>query len=973
MHQGCRALQGADRFLWTASAFLAAACVALGWTLALRAASLKRGGPEHLEEPAWDWHWPEAGSFRDLPDRFDLALNVALSELPDSAVRVAVLAEKDEGPAPIRGAFVDCSARGVSFGRIEGGLALARAFRPLELGTGSPHVVVIKRRGASLVVTVDGGVALLGMEPHFRGGGVALALAGGARCELAPVTRLPDFPEFADDFMRTPKEPSPWTVRSGSWQTSELPTPSMSANAFSFRGSGEQGRPAFAFAGDQTWDEYRVEVSARGEPGGAVGLAFGVRGESYALFRWSSRGPEGGGRRELVLVESEGRETVLASAPGGYSSGQWYRLAVELGFGRACAFVDGLEVLAARHPSFASGAIGLWSSGERGASFDDVLVLPRSSVEEDFGLSPPDLFARWEAVGGFWRPEDGAMVGRARGERAAGAKLLTGAPWWRRVAAEAELRSPGAGIIVNYRDESDYALLRADERSVSLERVRGSRRQVLDQTELPPELAGKLGRGLALRLETDRGYLCGYVGGKRLVEGWDEGSLEGRAGLWVPGGGEGAWRSFRAEFIPHRPPVGVVNPVFESDNIMAGWAGEGSDWYRSDESAPGRDVMWHLAPFHGDAELALDLPELEGRRGRVVLGVAKSADKPRNGYGWALEPAPAEAGRGEREDRPPASAASDGWVLSLQREGETVGEASVGSGEELDSIFLRRQGRYVVAGANAAVLACFRDPAPLAGARIAYLAEGLQVHPSRARVYGGHVYDYRFNEAPADWRVAAGLWEVTNRWKCDPRWSFFSGRPDPDSSEKAAVIWNKRRFQGDLVIDFYVGPKMEPEKGKRYEYARDFNVTIAADGADLTSGYSFLFGGFGNTRSCILRGTKVLAEETDPAKRIPASMIIHQRWYHMRVERTGGRLRFRVIFERTPVLSLECEDPDPLRGDRVAIWTYDCGIMVARLRMAAASCEGVEGPDFRPPARVRTPYDAPPPEGPASRQEGPGT
>ena len=74
-----------------------------------------------------------------------------------------------------------------------------------------------------------------------------------------------------------------------------------------------------------------------------------------------------------------------------------------------------------------------------------------------------------------------------------------------------------------------------------------------------------------------------------------------------------------------------------------------------------------------------------------------------------------------------------------------------------------------------------------------------------------------------DWRVGAGTWEVSNKWQCDPRWTFFSGRGD-----ELAVLWNKRPLYGDFTIEYYVGNKMDKLRGGKYEYARDMDITICA-------------------------------------------------------------------------------------------------------------------------------------------------
>ena len=143
-----------------------------------------------------------------------------------------------------------------------------------------------------------------------------------------------------------------------------------------------------------------------------------------------------------------------------------------------------------------------------------------------------------------------------------------------------------------------------------------------------------------------------------------------------------------------------------------------------------------------------------------------------------------------------------------------------------------------------------------------------------------------------------------------------------------AVLWNKRRMAGDLLLRFWAGPKMlDPVQGRENERFSEMNVTICADGERLGSGYSFIVGGWGNTKSALLREGQVVAESTD--FHFPPQKVGHQRWFLIQVERRGGHLSLQV--DGTPVLSYE--DPNPLCGDRVAFWTQDNGMMVGRADM----------------------------------------
>jgi hypothetical protein len=139
-----------------------------------------------------------------------------------------------------------------------------------------------------------------------------------------------------------------------------------------------------------------------------------------------------------------------------------------------------------------------------------------------------------------------------------------------------------------------------------------------------------------------------------------------------------------------------------------------------------------------------------------------------------------------------------------------------------------------------------------------------------------------------------------------------------------------------------------------YHYARDINVTIGSDGNDLRKGYTFMFGGMGNTASMILRD----GVEVQRANRsIPTDMTPHQAWFALRIERRGGHLTFRI--GRAAGIPSDTElvydDPKPLEGDRIAIWTYDHGIILSRVQISGHGGSQKEHPDLQL-IELKTPY-----------------
>ena len=166
-----------------------------------------------------------------------------------------------------------------------------------------------------------------------------------------------------------------------------------------------------------------------------------------------------------------------------------------------------------------------------------------------------------------------------------------------------------------------------------------------------------------------------------------------------------------------------------------------------------------------------------------------------------------------------------------------------------------------------------------------------------------------------------------------------------------------------MTLDFYVAHKMEKERGAPYVYARDINVTICSDGSDLNKGYTFMWGGRGNTGSMILRN----GEEV---KKVPVRIPTehgssgtpltdwHHHWFAVHIEKHGNTVSYRVdrFFEDQPNSELVFEDTQPLSGDRIAIWTYDHAILISRARLSGEGGIDFEDPDFQP-APLKTPYD----------------
>ena len=198
-------------------------------------------------------------------------------------------------------------------------------------------------------------------------------------------------------------------------------------------------------------------------------------------------------------------------------------------------------------------------------------------------------------------------------------------------------------------------------------------------------------------------------------------------------------------------------------------------------------------------------------------------------------------------------------------------------------------------------------------------------------VSSNHVYDYTFSTAPVDWRVAAGVWEMTNRWSCSPGWSWFGGR-----SDEVAAIWNKRRVGGDLSAQMYFAFKMGLNVPQWPEYPSDVALSICGDGTNLGSGYVFIAGAKDNSCSLLMKNGEVVAR-SDKAEALlprlsdgsPSNENIHRRWWYMRLDKNGDTIT--ALLDGKPVLSYV--DTKPIEGGQSAIWTYNNGIMLARVQL----------------------------------------
>jgi hypothetical protein len=225
--------------------------------------------------------------------------------------------------------------------------------------------------------------------------------------------------------------------------------------------------------------------------------------------------------------------------------------------------------------------------------------------------------------------------------------------------------------------------------------------------------------------------------------------------------------------------------------------------------------------------------------------------------------------------------------------------------------------------------------------RLLFQPVATKLSPSYFSVRSPKMTDIIFSGAPVQWWAERGQWDIHPRWPCDDRWSFLGGL-----NSESPVLWSKRRYDGDMVLDAWIALYMDNvgEASVGYKYISDLNVTLCADGRNLDSGYSFQFGAKGNTVSQIRKGSEVVSET--PLVRMIAPRRMHigwqRHWYHLRVIKSGKKVSFLV----DGIPTLEYEDSKSLPGGHVALWTWRGGLMVARSRIAAENISLPQRPTY---------------------------
>jgi len=814
-------------------------------------------------------------------------------------------------------------ARVRTVGQGQGALTLQANGQRLNSAVPGPHwawarlgVVGLERGSQQVRLLVAGAVRLdqllLSGDANLVPRGVVEAAGRGPR-------RI----YFADDFMRAKREQGAWKPSRGKWAVTELKKretfdAARSANAFSYLGAATEDGPAETLTGYPFWRNYSVEAAVRSKGGRPFGLGVLRQGDRDGYF---VRCDPSAGRIELLRV-LDGITDRLGSRSGRLRVDDWYHLRVEVCDGELAVAIDSHTVLRASDHALLEGLVSLWSEDTEGTLFDDVLVRSLELVVERY--LPPTLGA-WE-VSGAWRPTAGRLLGTGR--------LLSRPPigWPDFVLATTlEAGSGEAGAVFDWRDGANYAAvaLVPEAAKVEVREVRAGQAQTIAAAAVPAAAARH-----ALRVVQKKGRLSVELDGAAVLETYRPEASSGRLGLFATK--EAAFGSLWVQKAQEEPVHRVHNRIFAGEDTMAAWASAASDWQLG--KAEGKSVAWHEIEHWGDCTLTYRLPEpgtLPGKLGLVVRSDGKSLQK---GYSLIAEPRP-----------------NSPVKLTLALDGKALATAPLPA--SVRALSLAWVGDSAVVLADGKRVLWHRAPRRPGGRRAGLWTDGWSPVFESASVVSSNLIDDYFETAPSGWRVGSGRWEMQNRWTCSPQWSWLGG-----GSDEVAMLWNKHRFKGDITVHFFAAFQMRQVGGRIYR-PKDINVTICSDGQNLASGYTFLYGGWNNTRTALLKGNKVVASTTSLAARPPTLLDttpetnqLHRKWWHMAIEKHGSKITC-YVDDR---LVLTYDDPEPLEGGSVCVWTHDNAIMVARAWIAYEREEGMEEP-LLPTAKPSSPSAPPPP------------
>lgn len=381
------------------------------------------------------------------------------------------------------------------------------------------------------------------------------------------------------------------------------------------------------------------------------------------------------------------------------------------------------------------------------------------------------------------------------------------------------------------------------------------------------------------------------------------------ASICLPPHSASSLHRLRYEELPPPKPLPLESEKFKMHSQMDNWAKQAGIW--KTQRFNGSLLYWHKGTFYGDVSLGVQFSHGISGSAEAHLFLARDFSTT-TAYHLLLKP--------------------DQIALY---QGETLLTKKPLKIKNPSYIVLRKAGRFLIGFAEATTLLRFdlhKLKTPYTGGmRLGFYGKNTNPLLDRIEILSPNSFDYLFEQAPVDWYPLAGNWKVTNRWLCSPQWSWLGG-----VSNTLALLWHRYPLYGDTIFEYFVAMKMNSSRPPYYLNVSDFNLVLCGDGQNLDSGYNFIFGGWNNTRTAILKRGKLLLQTNRFLLPKNYHTTAHRHWFHIRAEKThnpDGSATLRFLIDGKKVL--EYLDRQPLPGGHCAIWTYNGGIMIARARIYA--------------------------------------
>jgi hypothetical protein len=741
-----------------------------------------------------------------------------------------------------------------------------------------------------------------------------------------------------------------WQIESGAWKLHSvldslterdevpdrseiMPQAELSPNFYSLKGSGEK---ALITSGYDFYDSYSVKAAmqtAAAEMG--VVFMFEDAGRYFSFTLDMRKDSHNAVLRLKRHVGDDKAPETMAAARTSLTYDQWVKLRVIVGQDRVRCFMDQSLVFDVETQLPGGGRFGLFVESNTGVRFDDVSVTThkdldlrnmsdlRGYVVTELGnFLPTKLPSQQEGS------PDGPIVLKLRAKNEA-QQLVVGAVSHKPHVFSARFKpsspSSTAGLLVGYSSESApyYRFTSSQSETntlVAVEKVMTGSIETVETFRYPAGQDGN--KPFTLMADAcSGGGLRLYRNDELVVVLPDFASADGASGLYVAPGSsleisDLAYRFKRDDIYRN---VFEKNRTFLADPYMRHWSSPEGEWITGKDG-----LTWFKGDFFG--RFSVRLPFAVGSE--VNFGVSENSTT-----GMIRLAVDENAVHVFADEKGKASTSPTGHVLKEGLSAVQMGTYSAAC------YTLHHEDYWVWITSGGKVLFKHRLREPLKGRRLRIAGFGAyQLKFSSVDRY--QVKDCLFTQSLHDWTVNGGAWEVVNRFECQPRWSHMIGQ----SRDTIAALWAKYMFEGDFCVEMYAGLRHG-----WYERIGDLNMTVLNDGTSPSKGYTVTCSGWDRNHSQLytrlFRNGKEIARSdkyTVPRTRegserrgynpmVPSGRPVHGAWYFIKFRRVGKRLEY--YFDNELVFSTE--DPNPLSGGSLGIWTFMNSMVVARVKIAA--------------------------------------